>query len=293
MHTLRIQSETLSYPEKWDELTRKQLFTVIRFFTKGSTEIEFRVKTILNFLKIRLSRREPALRDGELLHHIVINKKTYWVSNTALTETANTLSFLTEEGTAKNGNPVIALNSSLTKNLIPHFHHRFRTYFGPDEKLFNITFDEFLEAESHYSAFSKTGNTKELSKLTAVLYRREAADYNPKSVDYSGDRRRPFNSELVNYHARLLKHFDYETKLAISLFFQGCLNFLNVNFPHVFSKKGGKSGRDYGPLSLIDALSGDDVTKNEQILKSRLYSVMVRLERAALQYEQMNENKKI
>lgn len=292
MHTLKIQSETLEYPSGWDELTRRQLFTVISLFAKGGTEIEFRLKTILSFLKIRLSRREPALRDGELLHQVVINKKPYWLSNTAITEVANSLSFLTTETKDDTGNTVIALNSRLTKNLIPHFRHRLRTYFGPDEKLFNISFDEFLEAESHYSAFSKTGNTEELNKLTAVLYRREADNYNPKSVDYSGDRRRPFNSALVNYHARLLKHFDYDTKLAVFLFFQGCMGFLNTNFPHVFSTKGGKSGRDYGPLSLIDALSGDDVTKNEQILKSQLYSVMVRLERAALQYEKMQENQK-
>jgi len=175
---------------------------------------------------------------------------------------------------------------------MPEFRFGLRRYYGPQEKLFNLIFDEFLEAQIHYGNYRSTGNPESLNKLVATLYRPQRKDYHPKALSYNGDRRQPFNAALVPYYARKFKRLSMETKHAVMLFFEGCLQFLDINFPHAFGNSESSSPNRYGPLSLVDALSGEDVTKNEKIRQTMLYDVMVRLEQAAVSYNQLKEKLK-
>ena len=287
MHDITIGNYKGKLPATWDELNRKQLFTVIRLFLKGGELARFRMLLIMRFLKMQLL---PAKTSGQPAQRVLLKRKVYHLSTIGLTQLANTFGFLTKNTKNKNGDPLVILNSRLTLNLMPQFRHRCRRYYGPDQKLFNINFDEFLEAMTHYSNFTATGNTDALNKLTATLYRPKDKTIKPGSPQYKGDIRQPFNSALVPLHARRLRYLSFTKKLAAMLFFEGSLNFIDANFPHVLSGKGSGTGPSYGPLSLIDALSGEDVTKNDTIRQTALYDVLVRLENAYVKNENSKQN---
>ncbi len=274
MHTCKINDFEIQYPEKWDELTRHQLITIVRGFSLGLSDLEFRVKTSLSFLNFKVAKQKPTYRSPDVLHLVKpSNGKPVWISNTQITAIANTVGFLTVKHKTKEGIELDILNSSLTINLIPTFRHRLRLYHGPKEKLFSLVFEEYLEADNHFLAYTNGNDPSDLDKLVATLYRT--------------GKNKVFNSEMVDAHSKKLHNLNSEIKLSVLLFYQGCRKFLAANFPHVFSSSGGASKNNYGPLGLIDALTGDDVTKNKAVRSSFLFDVMVRLERAAVQKEEM------
>lgn len=292
MHICTINNRIADYPQKWDELNKQQLLDVVANFSLGLSDFEFKVKTILNFLKLKASTSKPVLQHGEVLHKFKAQgRKHIWMSDTQLVTLTHSIEFLTRLQETKTGDPVYTLNSDLTTNLIPTFSYRFLTYHGPDNRLFNLVFEEYLEADNHFTAFMATNNTADLDKLVATLYRRADSTHHPKNQHYKGDRRRTFNSHLVASQARWIHHLNPDIKWAILLFYHGCRRFLALNFPHVFSGNRASNKKGYGPLSLIDALTGDDVTKNPAVRSSYLYDVMVRLERAAVKYEEIKKNR--
>jgi len=203
-----------------------------------------------------------------------------------------TLKFLTKKVETEGEETSQIIESQLTRQLLPFFRFRMKKYYGPDDRLFNVTLDEYLEADIHYLAFMKSKDEKDLDKLVATLYRKKNKKADPKAPDYSGDIRQPFNEYLIDVRARKIARMPHEIKLMVFFFFQGCRNFLSVNFPDVFTGASGATGRNYGPLSLVDALSGEDVTKNETIRKTLLYDVMVRLQRAAEAAEELRKQSK-
>lgn len=286
MQTCRINDYSISIPQKWDELTKQQLLAIVRAFRMGWSDFEFKVATIIEFLKLSIGSEKSITKQSEVLHHFKSKKnKEFWLSDRQLVSLAHTCEFLTTQKKTKDGQHVYSLNSDLTKNLIPDFKHRLKKYFGPDDRLFNVVFEEYLEADNHFLAFSKSGEVNDLDKLVATLYREKSRKHNPNKTNYKGDLRQVFNNNLVKPRAKRISKLDEKIKWAILLYYQGCRRFLALNFPHVFDSPKGSSEKGYGPLSLIDALTGDDVTKNKAVRTSYLYDVMVRLERAAILHE--------
>lgn len=271
---------------KWDELTRRQLFAIINRFAPNTTIAEFKLKVMMALLEIRVKRRKPVFVGEEVLFPMQgKGRKPFLATADQLAALADSLQWLLTKTKTAEDTEIHTLNSQLTTNLIPAFSHRMVKYYGPQSRLFNLVFEEFLEADNHYSRYLNTGNPSDLNKLVATLYRRKATTANPADV------RQPFNSHLVDDQAKKIQHVDRTVKLAIFLFYQGCRNFLTINFPHVFSTNKGKSSRggNFGSLSLIDALTNDDVTKNKQVRTSMMFDVLVRLERAAVQAEEMKD----
>ena len=274
---------------KWDELTRRQLFAIINRFAPNTTIAEFKLKVMLALLEIQVKRRKPVFVGDEVLFPMQTKGRTPFLATAdQLAALADSLQWLLTKTKTKEDTEIHTLNSQLTTNLIPAFSHRLVKYYGPDSRLFNLVFEEFLEADSHYSNYLKSGNPADLDKLVATLYRRKGTDSSP------ADMRATFNAHMVEANAKKIHYVDRTVKLGIFLFFQGCRNFLTINFPHVFSTKKGTASRggDYGPLSLIDALTGDDVTKNKQVRTSMMYDVMVRLERASVAADEIKEKLK-
>ncbi len=287
MHTCKINDLEIIYPAKWDELNRQQLNTIVAGFSLGLTNLEFKIKTALSFLNLKVDQRKPTYRSPDILHSLKAKKgKQYWISNQQLLAIGNSLNYLTSQVNNKEGIDVDVLNSHLTINLIPSFRHRLIKYYGPTEKLFNLVFDEYLEADNHFMEFSTSGNIQSLNKLVATLYRPQQKNYKPNSIASRGDCRQIFNSHTVKHRAKKLSKLSIETKYAVLLYYQGSRKFLAKNFPHVFSSTSKNITGGFGPLGLIDALTGDDVTKNKAVRQSYLYDVMVRLERAAINQEE-------
>lgn len=291
MHTIQINDYKTEFAEKWDELTKKELLTLMSFFQKKSPESEIKFKVLLLMLNLQVMN-SPAIKKGEETIFKIKPKhfKPFWVTAEQMASLLSYLNFLTKI-IKKEKEEIRILESKLTKQVMPTFKLYFKKYYGPGDRLFNIIFDEFLEADNHFLKFLQTQDDKELDKLVATLYRKRDRKTKKTNQEFSGDVRQPFNDNLITRNSKKLHKLPREKKLLIFFFYQGCRNFLTINFPAVFSQNGEKStGRNYGPLSLIDALSGDDVTKNKLIKQTPLYDVLVRLQKAAETAELTKQN---
>ena len=292
MYICEIDSNRIEIPSKWDDLTKNQLLTVVRLFYNGLGEIHLKTQAVLSFLKIQMAKIDSTHRAPDELYLMKHKKgKPFYASPEQILFLARSLDFLTVEELDHDIGVSMALSSSLTTNLIPSFKIGFNKYYGVSDRLFTMTFDEYLEAEVHYKAYMTNSDLDSLNKLIGSIYRPKAKNNKETSTNYNGDPREAFNSNLVDLYAKKFKKLNPEIKIAILLFYQGCRKFLHLNFKHVFEQSSsGSTSKGYGSLSLIDALTGDDVTKNKKVRTSMLFEVLVRLEKAAIKYEQSKQN---
>lgn len=281
-------------PSAWDELTRENLMAITRGFVKKLSMSEFRIVTMLHFLGLKVVVKNAVYRNNEKLYQLrTPDKKHIYLSGAQMLEMADSLSFITKEIKDEHDNTVYALNSKLTINLVPAFKHGWHTYYGPSDKLFNISFVEYITAEGFFNAYIKTMDPLQLDKLVATLYRKRSWKVRKQSINYRGDTRQRFNDHLIDGRAKRLKNINPEIKTAIALYYEGCRAFLQTQFPGVFKTAGpGRSSGVPAMLSLVDALTAGDVTKTEQVRSSYLYDVMVHLQKAVEHQEEMEAKMK-
>jgi hypothetical protein len=283
MHTCRINNETIQYPSDWDQLTHNQLFYIIHLANKSLTEMEFRLKSFLAFTGLKVAHQNPVISNGEIINRITSGKKQFFLTNIQLNELARSLDFILEENQGK-----LSLNSRLTINPVKKIRFG-KTFYGPADKLFNLTLEEYIVCEELFDKFHASREDEYFDKLIATLWR-------PKNKgiisQYVEDIRSPYEDRYTTAYCRRLKNLKQDQKTAIYLFYAGCRKFLRHRFPDVFKSASGGSDDGLGMLSLVDALCGDDVTKVDQVRKSYLYDVMIRLQRAAVAKQQMEEQLK-
>ena len=294
MQKIKINSISIIYPNCWNDLTKDQLLFIVRIFKLKYDDLEFKIRTAFYLLNIKVSSGDSTFRAPDVLHMIQLhNADPLYISNQQILFIANSISFLTHTYTDEKDKQFLSLNSSLTINKIPSFKHKGKLYYGAGENLFNITFDEYLEADNHFMNFLKSNEEIHLNKLIASLYRPMSKNYKHNSADSTGDNRQPFNSNIIDYNADIFNSLDPDYKIAISLFYNGCRQFISNNFKNVFntkSKTKKPSNELPASLALVDALTNDDVTKNDLVRKSLLYDVLVRLERASIQNQEAQAN---
>ena len=283
----KINEHSLTYPSSWDELSLSQLIYIIRLYFSGIPETELRIKALIQIVRLKFTRRRPVYEGGTYNHLLRLNKKTsVWLSDVQLTAMSDKLQFLTQRFKNEFDLDSYTLDSHLTINLFDRFRHRLVMYYGPSDKLFNISFGEFITAETNFNRYVKDKQGEDLDKLIATLYRPKAKNIDP--LLYEGDMREAFNDHLVDGRAAKLKKLDHVIKVGILLYYQGCRKFIMKRFPAVFKKsKKNTTSAVPGFLALVDALAMDDVTKTQKVYKEKLYTVMVRLQKAAEKYDEM------
>lgn len=296
MHEARINNTVIRYPSQWDELNRQQLEIIVGLSLMNLTEMSFKTHLLLHLANIHVEKGEEIFNPddpSEQLFKVKLRySKSLFVSSLQIAALANGFDFLFNKSETIDTDQHIRLESQLTVNLITSFKVAGTTYYGPSDKLFNINFSEFIHAETNLKRFNETKEIKYLDRLVAVLYRPQDKHYDPESPDYKGDRRAPFNDHRIDERAEQLRKLNHNIRMCIYLFYVGCQWWIQQQFPHVFSYKGGDQDNKLGFLGMVDALTGGDVTKTEEIRSSYLMDVMVHLERSAIEYEIMKEKLK-
>lgn len=292
MHTIKINDCIINFPASWDELTRENVFTLVRFLNSSQTEISLKIKILIAFSGLKLWRKDPIRdpKDPKTLLYLLYRKgyEPFLVSSAQLMELTVMLDFLFETVTDKDKEYKI-ISSRLTKNPVPDMNFHGSSWPGPSDRLFNITFEEYIFSETNYMNYLKSGDDKDLDKLIATLYRPQDPKWNFNMDHYQGDSRVPFNSHTIDARAKSIKRYPKDAKMAIVLFYQGCKNFLADQFPHVFERSADNKPNPLGFLALVDALTDGDVTKTESVRKSLLYDIMVHLEQTAIKAIEMRE----
>lgn len=261
----RIKQAPLScdlvFPAKWDELSRAQFLYIAKYWESWKD----------------ISTANESLRKAKAL---LVLELCGLKSRKELKKLCYILSFVDE---TTNANILDCCNFvfdklDLTVNHLPKIKvGMFSWFFGPGDRLNDVTIEEFSFAFSAYVHYLKTGNETHLNNLVAVLYRPVNDDYQK-----TGDIRIPFNQKLIVLHAKKTKRMHEDYKQGVLLFFMGVVNALEKKYPFVFRRS--QANEASGKGSFIDttiAMSGGkfghfDTTKatNMHIFLKELNSII-------------------
>lgn len=112
----------------------------------------------------------------------------------------------------------------------------FKKYYGPADKLSNITAYEFFAyCEMFYWQYKTKPDEATLNTLIAVLYREK------RSAGISNDVRVPLTDHGVASRADIMARLPLIVKLIIFFNYEGCRNFITAMHAKAFSGKGGQS----------------------------------------------------
>lgn len=291
MRKLTINNKIYPVPGSWDEMTSKQFCDVIRASVYSVDIPTFKLVAIFALIGLKVKKQDPIIKNKIKLFALKHEDKSiYLLSPDQLVDMLDIISFVFEKD--KEGNELDYINSKRTLNPIKSLKLKHKRYYGPEDRLFNLSMEEFITAETHYMNFLNDQNNDHLDCLCASLYRPRNPKVNPKSFEFKGDLREPFNDHSILNNSKLFQRVDLAMRFAIFYWYQGCREFLTFQFPNVFNSTTSKKKDNFGMMSLVDALAKEDVTKNEQIRKTSLYDVLLRLERAAILRQEMEQKLK-
>lgn len=159
-------------------------------------------------------------------------------------------------------------NIQFTRNLAPSFRMGLIRYYGPADTLSDLTFQEYIDAHSHYVDFieSKMAFEGSLNLLISVLYRPQKIGYHIRKhlSTFDGQRRKEYNDNMVKNRAKWIHKLSYHIKYAIFLWYQACENFL----------RGGTLTVEGKEINLSKLYQGGSSSKKDDIgLAGILYSL--------------------
>ena len=234
MHTLQINDDTYHVPANWDELTVPQLEYLARISQADQPVEQFKLLALLYCLGARIDGRG----------RVRIGKKTYALD----AENMNRLAGL--------------MNWTLP---YPTLQVRRQQLTGPDDNLFDITFEQYMYLQTYLDAAA--ADPAQLDKVLACLW-------------HTGQR---FDINRLERDARLIHHLRDVTKMVMTWFVMGSIRYLSDSFPRVFGDGGGQGfGNVFdSQLRLLDSLAAHDMTKKDSVRKGlfldAIYSMDERL----------------
>lgn len=202
MQTIQLNDTIFNGPEKWNDLTRENLLVLAKCI--GYTGKPDLVNYVLVCELFGIGRKWRKL-----------------LRRSHLDQMAACLDFLLEE-------------NSLNKWLIPSISAGMFTYYGPKDRLADLTAMEFVQIEAYYERYVHTEKEEYLDGLIASLYRRKS---------FFSHGRVAFSDENVAKLAKEVASLPKYVKTAIYTNYTGCRNLIIRLHPNLFLKGGtGESG---------------------------------------------------
>jgi hypothetical protein len=232
MHDVSIGGRPRKVADTWNALPRKHLLAVVRhLYAQHRTETDLRFWLLSVLLDVSLATI-LAFTDVQLAQLL-------WLTDFLLDD--NTL---TEQ--------------KLGSVQLPAWRDPLRrTFYGPREHFRNLSFAEFIFADSYFVRYSQDRTQVALlDKLVAVLYRPQRRHYDPNAPDFGGDRREDFNEHLLEKRVSMLSALPRDEKLAIYTWYAGCRQALEYTYPDVFTSAHQEQARAKGWDYVLRELSG-------------------------------------
>jgi len=219
METLQIGTITKQVPSTWNELRRRQLLDVLaELYSKADPARRLRLLAILTGFRL------PLLTG---------------LAPDVLAQLLPLTDFLTSE------------THLLTEQLLPtlgipgrHLTERPTTWQGPRGHFQNLSFGEFIFADTFFVLYALHGKAEYLDSFITVLYRPARRvttkaglveqNASPEDADWNGDVRQAFNEHQLEVRALRVRHVPALEKLAIVTWYRGCRTQLAQEFADVF-----------------------------------------------------------
>jgi hypothetical protein len=264
----------LSAPQSWNELTTRQLLYVCRLFMLKYREYEFKLFVFLKFTGARALPEK--IIAGHVYWFFKLKKQRFSLSIDELNSFLASFDYLLAD-------------SKLTTNRFPSLRILLKRYWGPENKMYNVTFLEFLSVEATIQKYHTSKNPLYLRQLAAILYRKQVKPYNPASPDYQGDRREKFNDYTFQKRAKRFGFLDTRKLYAIYIFYIGCRNHIMEKHPNLFESKTTDAAAPADVVknlrSIVFALNGGDITLNTEIYNTKVWEVFGQLENTIVEHK--------
>lgn len=232
-------------PGTWNELSFPQLIQIMNLQLRRLSLDDFLMQAALILFEVK----------GNM------NKQWFFANNISDDDTDSIMlfgEFLTESG-------------KLNKNPAPVY----QDYRGL-LKWNQLELLEWVLCEGNYVRFAEKGDEESLNKLVAILYR-AANTVDPLSIDATGDEREPFNSNNVEARARVIAEWPKDVRLVILTFYEGIRAQVNAALPKGGKKRNKNANYGQSLLNMMHGLSNNDLTKLEEIAKTKLPVVISQL----------------
>ncbi|MFA9191151.1 hypothetical protein AAGV28_07180 [Flavobacterium sp. FZUC8N2.13] len=193
MHSVHIPEANLNLylPADLSECDHEQYIDmcelIFRFHNQEIDYQEFRTHAIYKLLNLKLSREQHD--EEEKFSNI------YQVSEL--------MDSFFEELDGKQ-----TIKQYYIHNPVPSFAPAYSRYYGPSDSFMDMTFGEYRDALRIFHDFHATGDMHLLVLLTAIFYRRKKKFHYFKKqfANYNGNIRDPYNSALLENHAKNFKY---------------------------------------------------------------------------------------
>ena len=262
-------TKEVKFPEKFSELTPKQLLSFMELSGKGYNEYELKIQFLRkNFFRLPISRINALRKFSKKEKSEALAQAYYngWLENSSsIHELVKLLKFL-------NDTPVY------TDNPVP----RYRLLRGPAHQLKNLTIWEFALAEKAMFDFMATGDMSQLNRLVAIIMRRMSLWQLAKSLfTFVDDFRTDFHDQLIERNMKRVVKMPEHYKFAILAYFRSTRETFKDAFPYVYSNVAKKktSKDDEGNWGdVIMQMSGDVPGNEEKVAKVNLYTFLYRID---------------
>lgn len=257
--TYRGKKTQIDFAEGWNKLSREQLLWIaadwdeIRDTLKKYPAGIHYWRTRLLFMLAGYRKYNMFSRKCRALMSLLPSKKEA-KRNGSTPEFSDRYYYLTSLLDISNW--VWTENVTLTKNLLPTVKVGGKTLHGPAYECSGMVVKEFVFVDTLYAQWLKTRDEETLNEFIACLYRPEG-NVDLLSKDYTGDRRSVFNNLATDLWMPAVKKMDRATKIAITLFYQGCRVKWEKRYTHVFDASESSGGGQSGWFSVLSELPAD------------------------------------
>ena len=235
-------------PKSWNELTNRQLERLALLFSTMQPSAKFDIAVLFILLDIKWWQ------------YIEKAKVRIVLWNVPMSELRKNYNFIY----TKNDRTIfLPFLKTKTQYLKPN------TYFAPQDRIANLTCDEFAVADDLHIKWRETKNPEYLQYLAAVLY--------------TPTKKRPeFDKNELHDKAKAFSKAPIEKLLAIEITYFGCKNNIVKRFPKAFPKASreasGTKNKKYGFGKVILAMAKGDLSKLEAIKKVNIFAFLEQFE---------------
>jgi hypothetical protein len=269
MKLVKLDRDLYSLASKWPELTNEQILFLAKLLLQDGSFTKLKVIYCLYLMGLNLKYSNPVYLNGEVLYYVKHSRtKVYLLSLEQIYTLVAGIEWIFYNQETPEGKQV-SINPRLTANPVRDIKIRFTKLRGPDDALGNITYIEFMFAETYLYRYESTKDSKWLAMFIATLWR----PLKKGTVE-------PFDQTKLERWAHRTARIKPHVAMTIRWYYSGCKYFLSLKYPRVFGGAGDGKPKDpfEGYMKLATTLSSADATKTNDLMYTSLYFALSALD---------------